>query len=99
MCQHCRFLFEKIFLTFLSSPLTSLYSLDIVFRSIRQELAILVPLKHPNIIDLLGIGLSPLRLLVEFAPERSLDRILRSYKNAGRKLDPYTIQESIIQVG
>ena len=67
-------------------------------RSIRQELSILVPLSHPNVVDLLGIGLSPLRLLVEFAPKGSLDTILRSYKNAGRKLDAYTMQDTIVQV-
>ena len=49
-------------------------------------------------VDLLGIGLSPFRLLVEFAPKGSLDTILRSYKSAGRKLNPYTMQETVVQV-
>lgn len=68
------------------------------FRAIRQELAILVPVNHPHVVNLIGLGLTPLRLLVEFAPKGSLDTILRSYKNAGRKLDPYTLQDCIVQV-
>ena len=78
----------------------TLLFLDLVFfnRTIRQELSILVPVSHKHVLDLIGVGLSPLRLIVEFATDGSLDKILSDYKKVGKKLDPYTMQKCIAQV-
>ncbi|XP_065057929.1 leucine-rich repeat serine/threonine-protein kinase 1-like isoform X2 [Rhopilema esculentum] len=69
-----------------------------VYTTIRQELSILVPVSHRHVLDLIGVGLSPLRLIVEFATNGSLDKILSDYKKVGKKLDPYTMQKCIAQV-
>jgi hypothetical protein len=69
------------------------------FRSIRQELSILINLNHPHILQLKGFCLNPLSLILEFAPLKSLDKILEDYKRAGPRLDPYVLQKCVVQVG
>jgi serine/threonine protein kinase len=68
-------------------------------RSIRQELSILIDLNHPHILQLKGFCLNPLSLILEFAPMKSLDKILAEYKRAGPRLDPYVLQKCVVQVG
>eukprot|EP00794_Sanderia_malayensis_P000449 gene449-1090_t len=69
-----------------------------IYKTMRQELAILIPVSHKHVLDILGIALSPLCLVLEFAPKGGLKDILSQYKKAGRKLDSYTIQQCILQV-
>lgn len=69
------------------------------YRSIRQELSILINLNHPHILQLKGFCLNPLSLILEFAPMKSLDKILADYKRAGPRLDPYVLQKCVVQVG
>ncbi|XP_017885653.1 leucine-rich repeat serine/threonine-protein kinase 1 [Ceratina calcarata] len=64
----------------------------------RQELNILLTLRHPNIVPLVGIVVSPLALVLDLAPEGALDKVLRNYRRSGAKLDPYTLQSIILQV-
>ncbi|XP_012258936.2 leucine-rich repeat serine/threonine-protein kinase 1 [Athalia rosae] len=64
----------------------------------RQELNILLTLKHANIVPLVGIVISPLALVLDLAPEGALDNALKNYRRSGAKLDPYTLQSIILQV-
>ena len=64
----------------------------------RQELNILLTLKHPNIVPLIGIVISPLALVLDLAPEGALNNALKNYRRSGAKLDPYTLQAIILQV-
>ena len=67
-------------------------------RTIRQEVSILLPLRHPNIVALLGHCLNPFCMVLEYAPQGALDRVLFNYKRAGMRLDAYVVQECIVQV-
>ena len=73
-------------------------TISLFYRTVRQELSILVPVNHSHILRLIGVALSPRCLLIEFAPKGSLDVVLSDYKKAGRKLDPYSMQVCSIQV-
>ncbi|KOX77506.1 Leucine-rich repeat serine/threonine-protein kinase 1 [Melipona quadrifasciata] len=64
----------------------------------RQELNILLTLRHTNIVPLIGIVVSPLALVLDLAPEGALDNVLKNYRRSGAKLDPYTLQAIILQV-
>lgn len=64
----------------------------------RQELNILLTLKHTNIVPLIGIVISPLALVLDLAPQGALDGILKNFRRSGAKLDPYTLQAIILQV-
>lgn len=64
----------------------------------RQELNILLTLRHAYIVPLIGIVISPLALVLDLAPEGALDNVLKNYKRCGAKLDPYTLQSIILQV-
>ncbi|KAG7189414.1 hypothetical protein KM043_017118 [Ampulex compressa] len=64
----------------------------------RQELNILLTLRHVNIVPLIGIVVSPLALVLDLAPEGALDNMLKNYRRSGAKLDPYTLQAIILQV-
>ncbi|XP_055377695.1 leucine-rich repeat serine/threonine-protein kinase 1 [Condylostylus longicornis] len=63
----------------------------------RQELAVLLTLKHLNIVQLKGICVKPLALILEFAPLGALDGILRQYKRSGARISPYTFQLMTLQ--
>ena len=67
-------------------------------RTVRQELSILISLNHPHIMQLKGFCLNPLSLVLEFAPRKSLEKILDAYKRAGPRLDPYILQKCVVQV-
>ncbi|KMQ95071.1 leucine-rich repeat serine threonine-protein kinase 1-like protein [Lasius niger] len=64
----------------------------------RQELNILLTLRHANIVPLIGIVVSPLALVLDLAPQGALDGVLKNYRRSGAKLDPYTLQAIILQV-
>ncbi|KAG5883328.1 hypothetical protein JTB14_032528 [Gonioctena quinquepunctata] len=64
----------------------------------RQELNILLSLKHPNIVPFVGVCTSPLALVLDLAPQGALDLVLRHYRRSGAKVGPYTLQEIILQV-
>ncbi|KAK3754845.1 hypothetical protein QZH41_011322 [Actinostola sp. cb2023] len=72
-------------------------ALNEAYRTVRQEISILLPLQHPNIVSLKGFCLSPLCMVLEFAPLGALDRILYNYKRAGARLNPYVVQKCIVQ--
>lgn len=64
----------------------------------RQELNILMSLKHPHIVPLMGLCTSPLALVLDLAPQGALDLVLRHYRRSGASLEPSTLQAVILQV-
>ncbi|XP_068156290.1 LOW QUALITY PROTEIN: leucine-rich repeat serine/threonine-protein kinase 1 [Drosophila tropicalis] len=63
----------------------------------RQELAVLLTLKHPNIVPLVGICIRPLALVLELAPLGGLDTLLRQYRRSGAHMGPHTFQTLVLQ--
>lgn len=64
----------------------------------RQELNILLSLRHPNIVPFIGVCTTPLALVLDLAPQGALDLVLRHYRRSGAKVGPYTLQAIILQV-
>lgn len=64
----------------------------------RQELAILLTLRHANIVPLVGLCTEPLALVLELAPLGALDTNLRHYRRSGAKLNLTAVQQIVIQV-
>uniref|UniRef100_A0A0N4ZX28 non-specific serine/threonine protein kinase n=1 Tax=Parastrongyloides trichosuri TaxID=131310 RepID=A0A0N4ZX28_PARTI len=64
----------------------------------RQELSVLVNLKHPHITSLLGVCVRPLTLAFELAPVGSLDTMLGSYRKNGVHLKMTVLQETVVQI-
>ena len=56
------------------------------------------PLHHENIVELIGVTLTPLGLVLELAPRGSLRSILKEFAIASQRLQPAAIQAVIIQV-
>lgn len=77
--------------------MATMFSYD-TYKSVRQELAILVPVNHSNIISFLGVSSSPFAMLLELAPGGALDRCYIEYRNVGKKLNVYVIQKSLQQI-
>ena len=68
------------------------------YLNARKELSILLTLKHPNIVPLVGVCLKPLCLLLELAPLGALNEIIKEYRRAGARLSFVTLQKIINQV-
>ena len=64
----------------------------------RQELSVLIHLKHSNIVPLLGICVNPLAIVLELAPLGALDQQLKHYRRSGDKLSAKTCQAVILQI-
>lgn len=70
------------------------------YREIRQEVAFLATLKHPNLTMLCGVRTHPfLCLLLELAPKKSLRTMLKEYKECREVLEPLTLKTACMQVG
>ena len=65
----------------------------------RQELNILIHLRHPHIVPLVGICTNPLSIVLELAPAGALDTRLRHYRRSGDKLKAKVVQLVILQIG
>ena len=69
------------------------------YREIRQEVAILANLTHPNLTELYGVRTHPhMCLLLELAPKKSLRAMLKVYKECKVVMEPLTLKTSAIQV-
>ncbi|GFS86526.1 hypothetical protein NPIL_84741 [Nephila pilipes] len=64
----------------------------------RQELNILLSLRHQNIVPLVGVCTRPLALVLQLAPIGALDSILKDYRRSGAKLDVYVLQRIVFQI-
>ncbi|XP_049858112.1 leucine-rich repeat serine/threonine-protein kinase 1 isoform X1 [Schistocerca gregaria] len=63
----------------------------------RQELNILLNLRHPNIVPLVGVCPRPLALVLDLAPQGALDATLRHYRRSGARIGAYALQAIILQ--
>lgn len=63
----------------------------------RQELSVLLTLRHPNIVPLLGVCVQPLALVLDLAPKGALDTTLRHYRRSGGRIGPYCFQSIVLQ--
>ena len=69
------------------------------YQEIRQEVSFISNLSHPNLTRLCGVRTNPyLCLILEMAPGKSLDIILKEYYDCGEVLEPVTLKESALQV-
>ncbi|XP_064473089.1 leucine-rich repeat serine/threonine-protein kinase 1-like isoform X2 [Ornithodoros turicata] len=64
----------------------------------RQELNILLSLRHPHIVPLVGVCTQPLALVLHLATLGALDGILRNYRRSGTHLELSSLQRVILQV-
>ena len=70
------------------------------YQEIRQEIAILANLNHPNLTELCGVRTHPhMCLLLELAPKTSLRAMLKQYKECNLVLEPLTLKTSAVQIG
>ncbi|CAL4058692.1 unnamed protein product, partial [Meganyctiphanes norvegica] len=68
------------------------------YCSARQEVNILLSLRHPHIVPLVGVCPRPLALVLELAPQGALDQCLKHYQRSGARLALHTLQHIILQV-
>ena len=69
------------------------------YREIRQEVAILANLNHPNLTELCGVRTHPhMCLLLELAPKKSLRAMIKAYKACNLVMEPLTLKSSAMQV-
>ena len=69
------------------------------YCSARQEVNILLALRHANIVPFVGVCPRPLALVLELAPQGALDHCLKHYQRSGARLTLHTLQAVILQVG
>ena len=65
----------------------------------RQELDVLIHIKHPYILRLVGVGLKPLALLLEYAEKGNLQDNVKIFKESHVPLTVLTVQKVLSQVG
>ncbi|KAK3921714.1 Leucine-rich repeat serine/threonine-protein kinase 1 [Frankliniella fusca] len=63
----------------------------------RQELNILLSLRHPHIVPLVGVCTRPLALVLDLAPHGALSAVLRHHRRSGARLGPFALQAVILQ--
>ncbi len=64
----------------------------------RQELNILLTLRHPHIVPLVGFCTKPLALILQLAPMGSLDVIIKNYRRSGTRFNVLVLQKIILQI-
>ncbi|CAJ0570985.1 unnamed protein product, partial [Mesorhabditis spiculigera] len=64
----------------------------------RQELFLLVRMRHPSVLSLLGVSFPPLSLVVELAPLGALSQLLSSYRKSGCRLGLQVLTDTLTQV-
>ncbi|XP_063218267.1 leucine-rich repeat serine/threonine-protein kinase 1 isoform X2 [Bacillus rossius redtenbacheri] len=63
----------------------------------RQELNILLSLRHPHIVPLVGVCARPLALVLALAPRGALDAALRHFRRSGARLGRSALRALILQ--
>ncbi|XP_026318245.1 leucine-rich repeat serine/threonine-protein kinase 1-like [Hyposmocoma kahamanoa] len=67
------------------------------YCALRQELAVLRPLRHPHVAALLAVCAAPLALLLALAPQGALDAVLRQYRGCGARVGPRAARALALQ--
>lgn len=88
---------EMVYLEQDPQCLAELKSWD-MYQKASQEARVMLPLRHPNILGLIGLTFQPVRLIVELAPMGDLKHCVKSFKKAKVRLSRTTIQQTLIQV-
>ena len=65
---------------------------------VRAEVSILQSLRHPHIIEFIGVLLSPLCFILEWAPGGSLSSVFHKYRKMDARIGPLTLQHTAYQV-
>ncbi|XP_065648792.1 leucine-rich repeat serine/threonine-protein kinase 1 isoform X2 [Hydra vulgaris] len=68
------------------------------YKSIRQEVSIILTLRHEHIVKFLGVTSNPFALFLELALKGALSNCLNDFSSAGKRLAIYTVVESLKQV-
>jgi len=85
----------RVLIKEMNSPTQLLYS----YQEIRQEVSFISNLNHSNLTKLCGVRISPyLCLIMEMAPNKSLEHVLKDYYNREEVVEPMTIKEAALQV-
>lgn len=64
----------------------------------RREISILLSLRHPHIVPLIGVCTKPLALILQLAPLGALDVLVKEYRRSGAQMDALVIQKILLQV-
>lgn len=64
----------------------------------RQELTVMLNLKHTNIMSLIGVCMQPLALILDCAPYGALDTIIQKYRRCGSRIGRYCFQLIVLQI-
>lgn len=64
----------------------------------RQELNMLLSIKHPHITSFIGVLVFPMTLIFELAPHGALNLIIAKYKKYNTCLHMNTLQQTCVQV-
>lgn len=67
------------------------------YSTARQELGILLNVRHSNIVPLIGICIDPLCLVLALAPMGALHAVLKNYRRCAASLHPNTLQGIVLQ--
>ena len=69
-----------------------------IYQKASREARVMVQLQHPNIVNLIGVTLQPLRLVVELAPMGDIKHCILRFKKASIRLRRTTLKETLLQV-
>ncbi|KAH8021451.1 hypothetical protein HPB51_015847 [Rhipicephalus microplus] len=64
----------------------------------RQELSILLSVRHPHVVALRGVCPRPLALVLQLAPRGALDALLADFRRSGAHLPAGALQRILLQV-
>ena len=70
----------------------------LVYKSCSIEVRVLVQLRHANILQMVGVTLSPYCILMEIAPQGDLNKIIKLYNRAKSYISSFVITETCKQV-
>ncbi|KAI6659158.1 Leucine-rich repeat serine/threonine-protein kinase 1 [Oopsacas minuta] len=70
----------------------------LVYKSCSVEVRVLVQLKHANILQMVGVTVSPYCILMEIAPQGDLNKMMKLYSKAKSYISSYAITMTCKQV-
>ena len=70
----------------------------LMYKSCSIEVRVLVQLRHANILQMVGVTLSPYCILMEIAPQGDLNKMIKLYNRARSYISSFAITETCKQV-